>query len=187
MMNTPPLTMNINGELIDFATPKIMGILNTTPDSFFGDSRVQHVKKVLQKAEQMLNDGADILDIGGQSTRPGAEQVSTQEEIERVVPAIEAIRAQFPKALISIDTFNAHVAKAAVKAGANIINDVSAGDDDPEMFNTVLQLQVPYIIMHKQGTPQNMQANPTYQDVVQEVVLYLSKKVVERKVDRKTK
>ncbi|HYH15233.1 MAG TPA: dihydropteroate synthase, partial [Flavisolibacter sp.] len=156
------LSINCKGHLLNFETPVVMGIINTTPDSFYANSRKNHINTVVETASQMLQDGASILDIGGQSTRPGSERVTADEELKRILPAIEAIHASFPKAIISVDTFYASVAKAAVKAGAHLINDVSAGTIDENLLPTVAHLQVPYILMHMQGDPQTMQLNPTY-------------------------
>lgn len=158
-------------------SPKIMGILNVTPDSFYSNSMVNSESDILSRAEKMLEDGTDFLDIGGNSSKPGAKEVSESEEINRVIPAIAIIKKTFPKAVISIDTFRSSVAMAAISAGASIINDISGGDADPLMFQTVKDLQIPYVIMHMQGTPQTMQKNPLYNNVVQEVYKDLSLKV----------
>ena len=147
-----------------------MGIINATPDSFFGGSRFNGVDEIAAKAEKMLNDGAGILDIGGQSTRPGSELISADEEIERVIPAIKAIAKKRPEAFISIDTFYSKVAKAAVDAGASVVNDISAGSMDNKMIATVTELKVPYILMHMKGTPQTMQQNAIYENVTLEVL-----------------
>ncbi|OYU97786.1 MAG: dihydropteroate synthase [Bacteroidetes bacterium B1(2017)] len=154
-----------------------MGILNTTPDSFFEGSRIDGPNKLLLKVENMLQSGATFIDIGGQSTRPGALLISAEEELKRVVPAIDEIQKEFPEAIISIDTFYASVAKAAIEAGASIINDISAGDDDPAMFDVLGSLKVPYIMMHKKGLPKSMQENPQYGDLVLEIASYFSKKL----------
>lgn len=154
-----------------------MGILNTTPDSFFDGGQYNNVDNALLKAEKLLADGASIIDIGGYSSRPGAKDVPESEEMARVLPVIEQLAARFPDCIISIDTFRAKVAANAIAAGAAIINDISAGDDDAEMIPLVARLNVPYIIMHKQGTPQTMQQNPQYDDVVKEVLQYLANKV----------
>ncbi len=154
-----------------------MGILNATPDSFYEGSRIQ-LHKVQDLAGQMLTDGADILDIGGQSTRPGAMPVSVAEEIDRVLPVIETIAKHFPGTTMSVDTFNTPVAKAAVEMGVRIVNDISAGDDDPEMLAFIAQSGITYIAMHKQGNPINMQENPTYQDVVKTILAYFEQKSV---------
>jgi dihydropteroate synthase len=170
-------TINCNGRLIDLSSGKIMGILNATPDSFFDGNKYQGIDAQLHHAEKMIYDGADIIDIGGYSTRPGADTVSEQEELDRVIPLINKIKQLFPDIIISIDTFRSGVAEAAINAGADIINDVTAGEADPEMFLTVKKLQVPYIIMHKQGDFKNMQQKPDYIDVVKEVIQYLSFKI----------
>jgi len=159
-----------------------MGIINATPDSFFGGSRFNGVDEIVVKAEKMLNDGADIIDIGGQSTRPGSELISADDEMERVVPAIKAIAKKFPKAFISIDTFYSKVAIAAVDAGATIINDISAGSMDNKMIETVAELKVPYILMHTKGTPQTMQQNTAYENVTREVLDFFISKTDELKI-----
>ncbi len=172
-------TINCKGRLLHFSTPVVMGILNTTPDSFFKDSRAATTDAVLARAEKMLQEGAGVLDMGGQSTRPGAERVSAATEAARVLPQIEAVNKHFPEAIISIDTFYASVAEEAVARGASIINDVSAGTLDPDMFATVAKLQVPYVLMHMQGNPQNMQQAPAYDDVVLDVFDLLNFKIAE--------
>jgi len=158
-----------------------MGIINATPDSFFGDSRFNGVDKIVAKAEKMLNDGADILDIGGQSTRPGSELISADEEIERVIPAIKAIAKKKPEAFISIDTFYSKVAIAAVDAGASIVNDISAGSMDNKMIATVAELKVPYILMHMKGTPQTMQKHTIYENITHQVLDFFISKTNELK------
>ena len=158
-----------------------MGIINATPDSFFSASRFNGVDAVLGISEKMLSDGADILDIGGQSTRPGSDQISAEEEIERVVPSIEAIVKNFPQAFISVDTFYAKVAHAAVDAGASIVNDVGAGRFDDKMIKTVAELKVPYVLMHMIGTPQNMQQHAVYENVTREVLDFFIAKTNELK------
>ena len=165
-------TLNAGGKLIDLSTPKVMGIINLTPDSFFAGSRKQNVDDVLKQAEKMLTEGADFLDLGAYSSRPGAEDISIQEETDRLLPAVEAIKANFPDAVLSVDTFRATVAEEAVKAGASIINDISGGQLDEAMFKTVARLQVPYILMQMKGTPQNMTQQATYDDVFSEVFDY---------------
>jgi len=165
-------TLNAAGKLIDLSRPKVMGIINLTPDSFYEGSRKQNLTNILQQAEKMLNDGAAFLDLGAYSSRPGADDISVQEEMDRLLPAVEAIAKQFPHAVISVDTFRASVAEAAVKAGANIINDISGGQLDADMFATVARLQVPYILMHMKGTPQNMNSLASYDDVFSEVYDY---------------
>ena len=163
-------TLNCKGRILVIDKPIVMGIINATPDSFFGGSRFNGVDEIVAKAEKMLNDGADILDIGGQSTRPGSELISADEEIERVIPAIKAIAKKRPEAFISIDTFYSKVAKAAVDAGASVVNDISAGSMDNKMIATVAELKVPYILMHMKGTPQTMQQNAIYENVTLEVL-----------------
>lgn len=154
-----------------------MGILNVTPDSFYAGSRVQEEEQLLMKAQEMVSDGAAILDIGGYSTRPGAEDISPSQEIERVVSAIKTIRQALPNTLISIDTFRASVATEAIAAGASLINDVSGGNLDPLMFETVASLKVPYILMHMRGTPQTMKSLAEYENVVPEVYQELQTKL----------
>lgn len=154
-----------------------MGILNITPDSFYAGSRWSATDEILSRADKMLNDGADMLDIGGQSTRPGAERISEKEELERALPAIDAVLKRFPDAVLSIDTFYSEVAKQAVEHGASIINDISAGSLDGNMFQTAAQLQVPYILMHMQGEPQTMHLQPKYDNVVSDVVKFFSEKI----------
>lgn len=163
-------TLNCRGRLVDLTVPAVMGILNVTPDSFFTGSRVDTEKSV-ETAGQMLTDGATFLDVGGYSTRPGAAEVSPAEEADRVLPVIEAILADFPDALISVDTFRASVARQAVGAGACLVNDVSGGTLDAAMFGTVTSLPgVPYVLMHLRGNPQTMQSLAVYENVVTEVI-----------------
>jgi dihydropteroate synthase len=156
-----------------------MGIINTTPDSFFSGSRFNSIDEIVAKAEKILNDGADILDIGGQSTRPGSKLIPADEEIERVIPAIKAIAEKKPEAFISIDTFYSKVAAAAVDAGASIVNDISAGSMDNKMIATIAELKVPYILMHIKGTPQTIQQNAVYENVTLEVLDYFISKTHE--------
>lgn len=153
-----------------------MGIINITPDSFYSGSRHEQIDKLLAKAEQMWQQGATIIDIGGQSTRPGSERITADGELERVMPAIEALIKTFPDHLFSIDTFYAKVAKEATETGASIVNDISAGSIDPELISTVAALQVPYVLMHMQGHPQTMQQSPDYKNVVLEVFDFLNVK-----------
>ena len=169
-------TLNCSGRMLIVDKPVVMGIINVTPDSFFSDSRVT-ADTAVQQAERMLQDGAGMLDIGGQSTRPGSERISAEEETDRVLPAIEAIVKAFPDLIISIDTYYAKVAEAAVKAGASIVNDISSGDMDGEMIATVGRLHVPYIAMHMKGTPDNMQQDPIYEDVTREVLDHFIQKM----------
>jgi dihydropteroate synthase len=174
-------TINIRGTLFDFSTPRVMGVLNVTSDSFFDGGAYSELTEALVKVDEMLNDGADIIDIGGASSRPGAKIVTPSEEQGRVLPIIEAVSKQYPNAIISIDTNCAQTAELAVRAGAHIVNDISAGDDDEDMLRTVGKLKVPFIAMHKQGSPSTMQDNPTYNDVVVEVTDYFLKKQAEYK------
>ncbi|HEX6847088.1 MAG TPA: dihydropteroate synthase [Chitinophagaceae bacterium] len=174
-------TLNCKGRLLAIDKPLVMGIINTTPDSFYRGSRFVGVDEIVAKAEKMLNDGADIIDIGGQSTRPGSELISVEEELKRVVPAIEAIADKFPRAFISIDTFYSEVAKMAARAGATIVNDISAGRIDHKMINTVAALQMPYILMHMKGTPQNMQENAVYENLTGELLDFFIARTAELK------
>jgi len=177
----PRQSINIKGKLLDLSSPKVMAILNITPDSFYSNSRTKSVDEALLKTESFLKDGATFIDIGGYSSRPGAKDISENEEADRLLPVIESIMEEFPETIISVDTFRAGVAKDAIHAGAHIINDISAGDMDERMFETVSKLQVPYMLMHMQGTPQNMHKNPSYEHVTLEVIDYLARKVAQLK------
>jgi dihydropteroate synthase len=171
-------TFQIKGCLYSLNKPKVMGILNLTPDSFFEGSRIPTDKKsVLMEAEKKIKEGADFLDLGGYSTRPGAAEISIEEEITRIIPAISEIKKNFPNTLLSVDTFRSQVAKAAIEAGAELVNDISAGNLDPEMLPLVAKLGVPYVAMHLKGTPQTMQQETNYSDLVPDVLAYFSKKV----------
>ncbi|RAV99928.1 dihydropteroate synthase [Pseudochryseolinea flava] len=163
-------TLNFQGRLVDLSTPAVMGILNITPDSFYGGSRVRDEKSILGKAEEMLRQGATFLDVGGYSTRPGADEISMDEEIHRVTHALTIIHKAFPEALLSVDTFRSAVARAAVQAGASMINDVSGGTLDDAMFKTVGDLQVPYVLMHMRGTPQTMASQTNYTNLMKDLV-----------------
>ena len=165
--------INCKGELICFDTPKVMGILNITPDSFYAQSRTTPAE-VLRKAEQMLEDGATFVDIGGYSSRPNAQEVSPQEELQRVVPVVEALVKHFPDIRISVDTFRAEVARESLEAGACIINDISAGQIDPAIWEVVAHYQVPYIAMHMRGTPQTMQTYTEYDKLTKDILYYFS-------------
>ncbi|HEY9117935.1 MAG TPA: dihydropteroate synthase [Roseivirga sp.] len=162
-------TLNINGNLVSLEEPQVMGILNITPDSFYSESRLNQESAILKKADQMISEGALILDIGGYSTRPGAEDINPNEEKRRVISAISMIRSQFSDILISVDTFRAEVAHVAIDVGANIINDVSGGSLDLNMFETVSRLKVPYVLMHMRGTPQTMKSFNQYDDLIIDV------------------
>lgn len=172
-------TMNCGGRLISFDKALVMGIINLTPDSFYHKSRVYSETNALLQAEKMLAEGADILDLGAVSTRPGSEEISEEEELKRLLPALINIRKTFPESIISVDTWRASVAIIAIDNGANIINDISGGTMDAKMFEIIAQLKVPYILMHIQGTPQTMQQNPIYNDAVNEVIDFLAKRVQE--------
>ena len=166
-------TLNCKGRLLLLEKPVVMGIINLTPDSFYSGSRQQATDAILAAAEKMLKDGAMILDLGAQSTRPGSERVTEEEELNRLLTALEALSKEFPEAFISVDTFYAAVAKAAVETGACMVNDISAGSLDPAMISTVASLSVPYVLMHMKGSPQNMQQNTDYSNVTREVLEYL--------------
>jgi len=158
-------------------TPIVMGIININNESFYSGSRHTETTAILRTAAQMLKEGATILDIGGQSTRPGSTTYSVDEELQRVLPAIEVLHKEFPQAILSIDTFYAKVAREAAAAGASIINDISAGSMDSELIDTVAALQLPYVLMHMQGTPQNMQQNPQYENVIREILDFFIEKL----------
>lgn len=165
-------TLNCKGKIVSLQTPLVMGIINATPDSFYQVKKTHDIHNVYTLAHSMVDDGADILDVGGQSTRPGSTRVSADEEINRVIPVIERLHAQYPQVLISVDTYHAEVAAKAVEAGASIVNDVSGGELDDRMIATVAFLGVPYICMHMQGRPETMQDKPFYKDVVQELIRF---------------
>ncbi|UIR55599.1 dihydropteroate synthase [Sphingobacterium sp. SRCM116780] len=180
MIKTAPAqSINLKGQLITFDHPIIMGILNVTPDSFFDGGQYNNIEQALEKTKQLLAAGADIIDIGAYSSRPGAPLISSQEEIDRALPVVQAIVKTFPDIILSIDTFRADVAEACVHAGVHMINDVSGGIIDPEMFPTVAKLQVPYILMHMRGTPENMQKLTQYNDIVTDVAIFLGEKIAE--------
>ncbi|WP_117879432.1 dihydropteroate synthase [Aureibaculum luteum] len=171
------MNINCSGKLIDLSTPKVMGILNLTPDSFFDGGNLKNDEDILNKVEKMLNAGATFIDVGGYSSKPNANDVSENEELKRVIPVIELLVNNYPNILISIDTFRSTIAKKAIEAGACMVNDISAGNLDSNMFATVANLKVPYIIMHMQGTPKTMQVNPTYNDITQDIIKYFSQKL----------
>ncbi len=170
-------TLNCKGRLLSADKPLVMGIINTTPDSFYGASRLEATAALLQKAEQMLAEGAAILDIGGQSTRPGSQPVSQEQELERVIGPIAAVLQHLPEDVISVDTYYAKVAAAAVAAGASIVNDISAGEMDAAMLSTVGALKVPYICMHMKGTPQTMDQHTQYENLLPEIIDYFIAKL----------
>jgi dihydropteroate synthase len=174
---TPNNVFNINGKLFSFDYPLVMGILNATPDSFYDGGQNNSVEAAVKRAGQILEEGGDIIDIGAMSTRPGSEEVSIEEELQRLIPVVKAVATAYPDAILSVDTYRAAVAREAIAAGAHIINDIAGGTMDNAMFATVAKLKVPYILMHIQGTPQTMQHNPEYENVVADVLLHLSKKI----------
>ncbi|VXB72356.1 Dihydropteroate synthase [Flavobacterium sp. 9R] len=171
------MTINCNGELIDLSTPKVMGILNVTPDSFFDGGRYTNDREVLQRVEQMLIDGATFIDVGGYSSKPNAVAVTVQEEKARTVPIVASILQHFPEAIVSIDTFRSEVAQLCLDQGAAIVNDISAGFLDPLMMQIVANYRVPYIMMHMKGTPQTMSTLAQYDDLVKEILFYFSERI----------
>ena len=176
-MNTPRY-INVNGRLMDLSEPQVMGILNVTPDSFYAGSRAETEQDIIRRLHQIVDEGASIVDIGGYSSRPDAEHISAEEEMNRLRNGLEIIRKHRPEVVVSVDTFRADVAKMCVEEyGAAIINDISAGQMDGQMFTTIARLGVPYIIMHMKGTPQDMQVNPQYGHFLKEVFYYFSEKV----------
>ena len=173
---SPNKTLNVRGRLVDLSVPKVMGVINVTPDSFYGGSRADE-KTVLTKAESMLKDGAAFIDLGGYSSRLGADDISVDEELKRVLPAITAIHKNFPEAILAIDTFRSEVARLAVEAGASLVNDISAGKLDPNMMSVVGQLGVPYLMMHMKGMPQTMNQLATYGNLIKEMVEYFHQQI----------
>lgn len=176
------MSINCKGNLIDLSSPKIMGILNITPDSFYDGGKHESEKEVLHLTEKMLREGATFIDVGGYSSRPKAKNISEEEELKRISPVIESLINEFPEILISVDTFRSRVATESIALGACMVNDISAGNIDPNMFATISELQVPYIIMHMQGTPQNMQTRPTYTDIIYEIIQFFSEKIYQLRV-----
>ena len=169
--------INCKGTLIDLSQPKVMGVINITPDSFYSDSRSNTEKEILLSAEKMLNEGATFLDLGAYSSRPGADDISIEEELSRMIPAIETILQEFPEALLSIDTFRAEVAEKSILQGAALINDISAGKLDKKMLPVIAKYQVPYMMMHMKGTPQTMKNLNQYEDITAEVLFYFSERI----------
>lgn len=170
--------INVKGQLMDLSQPKVMGILNVTPDSFYAQSRLQTEKEIILRLQEMENEGASIMDIGAYSSRPNAQHISIEEEMERLRNCLTLVNKECPNAIVSIDTFRADIAKMCVEEyGAAMINDISAGNMDKQMFATIAQLGVPYIIMHMQGTPQDMQSAPHYDNLLKEVFYYFSEKI----------
>ncbi|KAA3650318.1 MAG: dihydropteroate synthase [Bacteroidetes bacterium] len=173
------LSINLQGFLMDFSTAKVMGILNLTPDSFYDGGELNSLKSILNRVESMINEGADIIDVGAFSSRPGADQISQSEEINRLIPALKEIKKNFPSAIISVDTFRADVALQAFEMGASIINDISGGEFDKKLFEVVAKNKIPYLLMHMQGNPQSMQIKPNYQNVVTEIYSFLHQKIIQ--------
>lgn len=177
MLQVSKKTLNIRGQLLDPSEPVVMGILNITPDSFFSGSRVGSENELVDRAGRMLHEGAGMIDIGGYSTRPGAREVGAEEEGDRIISAVEPLAKFFPDLIISVDTFRAVVAERAVVGGAHLVNDVAGGTLDPEMFDTVARLHVPYVLMHMRGTPQTMNQLTTYERLVPDILQDLKVKV----------
>ncbi len=173
------LTINCKGELIDLSSPKVMGILNITPDSFYDGGNYTNDTTILHQAEKMLTEGATFIDVGAYSSRPEAIHINEEEELKRIVPVIELLAHKFDDILISVDTFRSTVARETVEAGACIVNDISGGSLDKNMFTTIAELQVPYILMHMKGTPQNMQKQAEYDDILHEIIYFFSEKIAE--------
>ncbi len=172
------LSLNLDGKIMNLSTPRVMGIINATPDSFYGGSRVSEPALALEKAREMINQGADILDVGAVSSRPGSQEISETEELERLSPVLEAIREAFPDFPVSVDTCRAGVARTVrERFGIQLINDISAGSFDPDMFPTMAKLEIPYIIMHMQGTPANMQDDPAYENLVDDLLQFFAERV----------
>ena len=178
LRSTPPSPFEMEGRTLDFSVPRIMGVINATPDSFYGGSRIDHAKQAAATALSMVDEGADLLDIGGQSSRPGAKTVGTRTECERVLPVIEEIRSVLPHHPLSVDTYHAAVASRALDAGADMVNDIGAALLDPEMEDLVAGRNVPYILMHMQGTPESMQDRPKYGSVTEEVSEFLTHRLL---------
>ena len=173
------MTINCKGELVDLISPKVMGILNLTPDSFFDGGKYKDESSILTKVEYMLDHGATFIDMGAYSSRPGADHVPEDEELQRMIPVIDLILKNFPDTLISVDTFRSKVAAESIEHGAAIINDIAAGNLDKNMFATIAKHQVPYIMMHMKGTPQSMQKEATYDNLINDLRFYFSEKIQE--------
>ena len=170
-------TINCKGKLIDFSTPRVMGILNITPDSFFDGGEYTNESDIIDQVSNMLTEGATFIDVGAYSSRPGASHVTEAEELKRILPVIELLMKEFPEINILVDTFRSNVAKQTIERGAAMINDISGGTLDAQMFQTIAQLQVPYIVMHMLGTPQNMQQNPQYDNVTKELISFFAEQL----------
>lgn len=171
------MTINCRGKILDFSIPKVMGILNITPDSFYDGGKYLNEEALIKQVEKMLNDGADIVDVGGMSSRPGAEIISAEEEIKRVLPVVQNIIKNFPEAIVSIDTLHSKTADICLKEGVHIINDITGGRYDEQMLTVVAKHKAPFIIMHMQGLPGTMQQNPTYQNVVNEIMDFFAERI----------
>ncbi|SDM23595.1 dihydropteroate synthase [Kriegella aquimaris] len=172
------MTINCKGNLIDLSQPKVMGILNITPDSFYDGGKYTKEKNILLQVESMLHEGATFIDVGAYSSRPGATEISEEAETKRIVPVIEALQKEFPESLLSIDTFRSNVAKECLQVGAAMINDISAGMLDENMFDTIAAYQVPYIMMHMRGNPKNMQQQTNYENLLTEILQFFSERIV---------
>ena len=171
------MNINCNGNLFDLTTPKVMGILNVTPNSFYDGGKHKEINSIIHQVDKMLSEGADFIDIGAYSSKPSAEFVSEEEEIKRLVPILKSLVETFPNIVLSVDTFRANVAKAAVENGVAMVNDISAGFLDEKMLETVSELKVPYIMMHMRGNPQTMQSLTDYNDIVKEMIFYFSERI----------
>mgnify|MGYP001080219263 CR=1 FL=1 len=171
------MNINIRGKLYDLTSPKVMGILNLTPDSFYDGGKFKDLNDIDYHISKMINDGLDILDVGGYSTRPGAKEISLDEEMSRVIPVFKYIRKKFPELIISVDTFRSKIAEACLNEGADIINDISSGISDKNMIKTISNFNCPYIIMHMLGNPQVMQNSPKYENAVIEIIQFLSERI----------
>ena len=171
------MTINCKGTLVNLSSPKVMGILNITPDSFFDGGKYKDETAILNQVDKMLVEGATFIDVGAYSSRPGAAHISEGEELQRIIPVIDLLMKKYPEIIISVDTFRSKVAKETINAGAAIINDISGGKMDDKMFETVANLQVPYILMHMLGTPQNMQKNPVYEDATKEIIHFFAEQI----------
>ncbi|CAN0376662.1 unnamed protein product, partial [Ectocarpus sp. 4 AP-2014] len=167
------------GNLVNLSSPKVMGILNITPDSFFDGGKYKDETAILHQVDKMLTEGTTFIDVGAYSSRPGAAHISEDEELKRIIPVIDLLIKNYPEIIISVDTFRSKVAEATVNSGAALINDISGGTMDDKMFATVASLQVPYILMHMLGTPQNMQQNPVYEDVTKDIISFFAKQIFE--------
>jgi len=175
------MTINCKGQLIDVSSPKVMGILNVTPDSFYDGGKHKNERDILRHVEKMLNDGATFIDVGAYSSRPNAAHITEDEELKRLLPIISLILEKFPETLLSIDTFRSEVAKQCVIAGAALVNDISAGKMDDHMLQTIAHLKVPYIMMHMKGTPQTMQQQTNYDNLTKDILFYFSERIAAAK------